>query len=85
MTRRQARETLNGTRALAIDTAPHGHGFARLAIAALLFGCVAVGARSALAQDDDDWSVVPAQTERGPTEIARNRVASEPREWPRAS
>ena len=50
MTRRQARETPHGTRALAPDAALYGRGFARLAIAALLLGYVALGARPALAQ-----------------------------------
>jgi hypothetical protein len=54
------REKQNGRRAIAADTALSSRTFARLAIAALVLGCAALGTRPALAQDDD-WSVVPSQ------------------------
>src|SRR6185437_396319 len=49
-------------RATAPDTSRSCQAFARLAIAALMLGCVALAARPALAQDDD-WSVVSSQVQ----------------------
>jgi hypothetical protein len=63
MTGRQGRERLHAKRAVTSRAFLSRRAFARLAIAALLFGCAALGARPALAQDDDDWSVVSHQAE----------------------
>jgi hypothetical protein len=68
MTRRQERERLYDQRAISPDASLSARAFARVAIAALMFGYVALGARSALAQEDDDWSVVPNQSEPRRTE-----------------
>lgn len=48
------------TSSVTIIASGSGHALARLAITALVLGCVALGTRPALAQDDD-WSVVSHQ------------------------
>jgi hypothetical protein len=58
----QTRERLSGRRANTLDASLPSRTFARLAIAALVLGCAALGTRPALAQDDD-WSVVPSQSQ----------------------
>jgi hypothetical protein len=62
MVRLQGRERLQGRRATMLEASPSSRTLARLAIAALVLGCAALGARPALAQDDD-WSVVPSQVQ----------------------
>ena len=62
MAKVQGRERLNGRRANTLDASLSSRTFARLAIAALVLGCAALGTRPALAQDDD-WSVVPSQSQ----------------------
>jgi hypothetical protein len=67
MTTRQGRERLHARRAFAPDASSSSRAFARLAIAALLLGCAALGTRPAHAQDDD-WSVESHQVQSHPTQ-----------------
>jgi hypothetical protein len=60
MAKLQGRKRLNGKRAVTLEASLSSRTFARLAIAALVLGCAALGARAAFAQDDD-WSVVSPQ------------------------
>ncbi len=62
MAKVQGRARLNGKRALTSEAPLFSRTVARLAIAALVLGCAALGTRPALAQDDD-WSVVPSDTQ----------------------
>src|SRR5258708_17189433 len=62
MAKVQGRARLNAKRALRSQASLSGRTFARRAIGALVLGCAALGTRSALAQDDD-WSVVPSDTQ----------------------
>ncbi len=56
----QARDKLHGRRTIRREASFFNQTFARLAIAALVLGCAALGARPTLARDDD-WSVVSPQ------------------------
>ena len=62
MAKVQGRARLNGKRALTSEAPLFSRTVARLAMAALVLGCAALGTRPALAQDDD-WSVVPSDTQ----------------------
>ena len=62
MAKLQGRTRLPAKRGFTSDASLSRRTFARLAIAALVLGCAALAARSALAQDDD-WSVVSPQVQ----------------------
>jgi hypothetical protein len=62
MAKAQGQERLNDGRAFTSKASLSSRTVARLAIAALVLGCAALGTRLALAQDDD-WSVVPSQSQ----------------------
>jgi hypothetical protein len=76
-------------KAITIDASRSSRALARFAIAALVLGCAVLGARSALAQDDD-WSVVshevresrpshaePAQSEPSVPQVERGAPEAE--------
>jgi hypothetical protein len=78
MAKLQGRKRLNGKRAVTLEASLSSRTFARLAIAALVLGCAALGARAAFAQDDD-WSVVSHQVRESPpshAEPAQNEPAA---------
>src|ERR1700731_2231553 len=58
-----------GIRAITIDASRPSRALARFVIATLVLGCAALGARTALAQDDD-WSVVSHQVRESPASHA---------------
>jgi hypothetical protein len=68
MANRTRRERLE-IRAITIDASRPSRALARFVIAALVLGCAALGARTALAQDDD-WSVVSHQVRESPASHA---------------
>src|ERR1700731_3698 len=68
MANRKRRERLE-IRAITIDASRPSRALARFVIAALVLGCAALGARTALAQGDD-WSVVSHQVRESPASHA---------------
>jgi hypothetical protein len=62
MAKVQGRAKLNGKRPTTVGASLSSRTFGWLAIAALVLGCAALGTRPALAQDDD-WSVVPSESQ----------------------
>src|SRR3989442_1956341 len=62
MAKVQGRASLDGRRAFTWKASLSCRTVVELAIAALVLGCAALGTRPALAQDDD-WSVVPSQSQ----------------------
>src|ERR1700693_445939 len=84
MAKVQGRARLNGKRALTSEAPLFSRTVARLAIAALVLGCAALGTRPALAQDDD-WSVVPSQSQSQQTHERRPSKAKSAEADPEAS
>lgn len=75
MAKLQRLKRLSGKRGLTPQAPLFGRTFARTAIAALILGCAALGARAALAQDDD-WSVVSShRSESQPVQSHRSEAS----------